>query len=282
VVQPSVVFAPQGASAGMFLMLATLPVASLPGGGVQRVAPVHLDDVIDAILHALEADIPPRLIEAVGPDCMTLRDYLDTLRRALGLGPLRVVPVPMPVVRLSARAMQYVPGSLVEPETIAMLERGNCASPDGLARVLGRAPRAARDFVPPPLRAMTRRDAQLRWALPLLRAAVAIVFIATALLSLGLYPLDGSRALLAAAGLHGAIADVALYVGAALDLALGIAMLLPRTRSVAYLAAIALVLGYTACISIALPAYWLHPFGPVLKNLPILAALALLHAMDRR
>ena len=282
VVQPSVVFAPQGASAGMFLMLATLPITSLPGGGVQQVAPVHLDDVIGAIVQALESDSPPRLIEAVGPECTTLRGYLDTLRRSLGLGPLRVIPVPMPLVRLSARVMQHVPGSLVEPETIAMLERGNCAPPEGLARVLGRAPRAAGDFVPPPLRAMTRRDAQLRWALPLLRASIALVFVVTALLSFGLYPVSDSRVMLAAVGLYGRAADAALYAGATLDLAIGIAMLLPRTRRFAYLAGIALILGYTAIISIALAPLWLHPFGPVLKNLPILAALLALHALDRR
>ncbi|HZX79451.1 MAG TPA: complex I NDUFA9 subunit family protein, partial [Lysobacter sp.] len=146
VVQPSVVFAPQGASAGMFLMLATLPLAALPGGGVQKVAPVHLDDVIEAIVRSLESDASPRVLAVVGPECMSLRDYLDTLRRGLGLGPLRVVPVPMPLVRWSARLMQHMPGSLVEPETIAMLERGNCAPADDLAALLGRAPRAARDF----------------------------------------------------------------------------------------------------------------------------------------
>ncbi|HEY4582839.1 MAG TPA: SDR family oxidoreductase [Lysobacter sp.] len=284
VVQPSVVFAPQGASAGMFLMLATLPLAMLPGGGVQRVAPVHLDDVIEAIVRALETDAPPRVLPVVGPDCMRLRDYLDTLRRGLGLGPLRVapVPMPMPLVRLSARLMQHVPGSLVEPETIAMLERGNCAPVDDLTALLGRAPRSARDFVPAALRAMTRRDAQLRWALPLLRVSLAIVFLVTAALSFGLYPVERSHTLLADAGLRGGMATLALYAGAVLDLALGLAMLLPTRRGGVYLAAIALILGYTAIISVALPAFWLHPFGPVLKNLPILAALVLLNALDRR
>lgn len=282
VVQPSVVFAPQGASAGMFLMLATLPLAALPGGGVQKVAPVHLDDVIEAIVRALESDAPPRMLAVVGPDCMSLRDYLDTLRRGLGLGPLRAVPVPMPLVRWSARLMQHVPGSLVEPETIAMLERGNCAPADDLAALLGRPPRAANTFVPSATRAMTRRDAQLRWALPLLRVSLAIVFLVTAALSFGLYPVERSYALLADAGLHGAAATLALYAGATLDLALGIAMLLPIRRGAVYLAAIALILGYTAIISVALPTFWLHPFGPVLKNLPILAALVLLHALDRR
>jgi uncharacterized protein YbjT (DUF2867 family) len=281
VVQPSVVFAPQGASAGMFLMLATLPLAALPGGGVQRVAPVHLDDVVGAVVAALDAADPPRCVEAVGPACMSLRDYLDTLRRALGLGPLRVAHVPMPLVRASARVVQHVPGSLVEPDTIAMLERGNCAPPDDLTRLLGRAPRAAEAFVPAALRAMTRRDAQLRWLLPLLRVSVAFVFIATALLSFGVYPIDASRALLAPLGLRGSTADLAIHGGAGIDLALGLAMLLPRSRRFAYVAAIALVVAYTVIITVAMPAYWLHPFGPVLKNLPVLAALVLLAALDR-
>jgi uncharacterized protein YbjT (DUF2867 family) len=282
VVQPSVVFAPQGASAGMFLMLATLPVAALPGGGVQRVAPVHLDDVVGAIAAALEAEQPPRCVEAVGPECMSLRDYLDTLRRGLGLGALRVAHVPMPLVRASARLLQHVPGSLVEPDTIAMLERGNCAPPDTLTHVLGHAPRPVVAFVPAALRAMTRRDAQLRWVLPLLRLSVAALFIATALLSFGVYPIGASRALLAPLGLHGAAADLAVRGGAAIDLALGVAMLFSRSRRFAYAAAIALVVAYTAIITVAMPAYWLHPFGPVLKNLPVLAALVLLSALDRR
>jgi DoxX-like family len=37
------------------------------------------------------------------------------------------------------------------------------------------------------------------------------------------------------------------------------------------------ILCYTAIITIWLPQYWLHPFGPVLKNLPILLLLWLLH-----
>jgi hypothetical protein len=39
----------------------------------------------------------------------------------------------------------------------------------------------------------------------------------------------------------------------------------------------AVILGYSAIITLWLPQYWLHPFGPVLKNLPILVLLWLLH-----
>jgi hypothetical protein len=222
-----------------------------------------------------------RIVEAAGPECATLRGYLESLRRQLGMGALPVVPVPMPLVRLAARFMQYVPGSLVEPETIAMLERGNCASSKGLEALLGRPPRAAGDFIPPALRAMTRADAALRWALPLLRLSIATVFLATALLTFGLYPLPDSYALLARSGSSGSVASLALYGGGVLDLLLGVAVLLPIRRQTVYLAMAALIIGYTAIITATVPDFWLHPFGPVLKNLPILAALALLHALDR-
>ena len=76
-------------------------------------------------------------------------------------------------------------------------------------------------------------------------------------------------------GLHGALAWVALISGALLDITFGIATLAWRRRWV-YLLQIATIVGYTAIITIALPGYWLHPFGPVLKNLPMLVLLGAL------
>lgn len=282
VIQPSVVFAPQGTSAGAFLAMASLPVLPLPGGGVQRLAPVYLDDVVDAIVRALEAESTPSRIEAVGPACVPMRDYLDALRRQLGGGALRGLPVPMPLVRLAARAMARVPGSIVDPDTIAMLERGNCAPSEGFAAFLGRTPWAMASFVAPTQAPALRTRAQLQWLLPLARGVLALVFVVTGLLSLGLYPVEDSRALLARTGLAGAMADLALYGGALIDIALGLALLLPRRiRRLAYGASVALILGYTAIITLALPEFWLHPFGPVLKNLPILVLLWMLHELDR-
>lgn len=283
VIQPSVVFAPAGASAGAFLAMASLPLLALPGGGVQRLAPVHLHDAVDAIVRALEAEVPPSRVEAVGPECLTMRDYLARLRRQLGGGPLRVIPVPMPLVRLGAHLMARMPGSIVDPETMAMLERGNCAPVEPFAAFLGRRPRAVEAFVDPQEAPALRTRAQLQWLLPMLRVSLALVFLITGVLSLGLYPVDASHALLARAGLTGDVADLALYGSALLDIALGLAFLLPlRIRRPAYLVTAALILGYTAIITIALPEFWLHPFGPVLKNVPILAVLWLLHELDRR
>ena len=59
----------------------------------------------------------------------------------------------------------------------------------------------------------------------------------------------------------------------ALDLALALALLRNwRPRPVA-LVQIALVLAYTAGLTLLAPALWLDPYGGLLKNLPILALL---------
>lgn len=282
VLQPSLVFAPHGASAGALLMAASLPLIPLPGGGHQRIAPVHLHDVCAAAIAALETAQPPRCVAVVGPQCLALREYLALLRAGLGLGHARFIAMPMPLVRAASRVLARLPGSLAAPETVAMLERGNCAGADDLTRLLGRAPRPVATFVPAQDARTLRRDARQRWLLPLLRVSIALMWIWTGVVSFGVYPVEASLALLARTGLTGAFADIALYGAALLDLALGIALLLPINRRPVYLVQIALILGYTAIITVALPEYWAHPYGPVLKNLPILAALWLLLETDRR
>jgi hypothetical protein len=171
--------------------------------------------------------------------------------------------------------------NLVDREALTMLAHGNCADAQAVTRVLGHPPRAAAVFIATDDSTSLRTSLQLRWLLPLLRLSVALVWIVTGVVSLGLYPVSGSLDLLARVALHGGLALASLYVAAALDFALGIATLMMRRRQWLYVVQAAVILGYTAIITLWLPEYWLHPYGPVLKNLPLLAALWLLHALDR-
>lgn len=279
-VRPSLVFAPEGASARWFSLLASLPLIPLPGRGRQCLQPIHRDDLVEAIVAVAESPRPPALLDAVGPAPLTLRGYLAALRDALGLGRAHFVPVPRPLARAGAAIGGHLPGVLLDRDTLAMLERGNCADAAGIAAVLGRLPRAPAEFLDRAEAAALRTASRLGWLLPLLRTGIALMWLVTAALSFGLYPVAGSLALLADVGLEGLPAQVALYGAAGFDLALGMATLaLPRRRWL-YTLQIALVLGYTVIISIWLPRFWLHPFGPVLKNLPILATLWLLRELD--
>jgi hypothetical protein len=160
-----------------------------------------------------------------------------------------------------------------------MLQRGNTASPAAITRILGRPPRDPREFVTPAQADGLALRAKLDWLRPLLRHSIGLMWIVSGVVSLGLFPVEQSLAMLGRVGLTGILASVALYGAAALDIALGVATLTMKTPWL-WRSQIALVLGYTALLTLFLPELWLHPFGPVLKNLPILAALVALHELE--
>lgn len=122
----------------------------------------------------------------------------------------------------------------------------------------------------------------LGWLLPLLRSSIAIVWLVSGVVTLGIYPVAESLAMLERVGLRGALAYAALYGAAALDIALGLATWLMRRRRSLWRLQIGVILGYSAIIALQLPELWLHPFGPLVKNLPILAALIVLHEFEPR
>lgn len=117
----------------------------------------------------------------------------------------------------------------------------------------------------------------------LLRWSLVFVWLATALVSV--VELNGqSRALLVS--LPPALSNIAglapflILVGAAADAALGVWMAWRPGRA-AYLAALALMGTMTLLASAIDPSWWLHPLGPLTKNLPI-AAILLVLLQDER
>jgi len=118
---------------------------------------------------------------------------------------------------------------------------------------------------------MNRASAQL------LRASLVVVWLATAVVSV--WELHGqSRELLAGlptawAGGHAPWLPTAIILtGAAADAVLGLWLALRPGRK-AYSAALLMMLAMTLLATAIQPAWWLHPFGPLTKNLPIAAIL---------
>jgi uncharacterized protein YbjT (DUF2867 family) len=264
VVQPSLVFGAEGKSARLFALLAALPLTPLPGAGAQQVQPIHVEDLADLVVQLVKRPTKGR-VEAVGSRAVTVREWLGILRAQMDLGAPRFVEVPRWAIP-------------VERETLDMLERGNTGSFALISEILGRAPRAPEQFVDRAEGRLLATRAKLEWLAPVLRGSIGVLWIVSGVVSLGLYPLEDSLALLRRVGLE---SRLVLYGSALLDIALGIATFAWNGKGL-WRAQIGLVLAYTAIISVFLPELWLHPFGPVLKNLPILAALALLHELAER
>ncbi|HYG13113.1 MAG TPA: SDR family oxidoreductase [Methylophilaceae bacterium] len=289
ILQPSLVYGAGGASAGLFNLLASLPVIALPGGGWQRVQPVHIDDVVAAALAVLSQPLPSGTrLPVVGLYAISFRQFLGSLRRNMGLNDGVLLAIPMPFARLAARAGDMLPGSLLGEETLQMLERGNTADAAPLTALLQRPPLPVDAFIAEAEAGALRLQAQLGWLLPLLRLSIAVVWIVTGIVSLGLYPVQQSYLLLERVGFNGALATLLLYGAALMDIGFGVATLALKRRRLLWLLQIAVIVVYTIIITVKLPEFWLHPYGPLLKNLPMLMAIWLLfetekaHGLHRR
>jgi len=289
IVQPSLVYGSDGTSARVFKALASMPFAVRFGDAPQLVQPVHVEDVIAAIVallrrrlyldqgDALDGGTAQRL-PLVGPQALPFTDYLGALRASMGMGRLRVLRLPSGLARGLARFGRWLPGGLLDPEALRMLDRGNTDDPGPLLRLLGRPARPIASFVLEPR--AERARAKLDWLLPILRISIALVWIATAIVSAFVYPVADSYELLARTGIPEGLRPLMLYGASAFDMLLGLGILFLKRRRWLWLAQLGLIGFYTVVIAWKLPGFLVHPYGPLTKNLPMLAAIWLLYQLE--
>ena len=114
----------------------------------------------------------------------------------------------------------------------------------------------------------------------LLRLSIAFLWLATAAVSIGEWH-GQSKDLLAMAGITDPVRQTSwIWLGAAVDGALGLAILAWPGRWT-YLVALTMMAVMTVVATILLPGLWLHPLGPLTKNIPVAAALWILSRADR-
>ncbi|MQP64997.1 NAD(P)H-binding protein [Niveispirillum sp. SYP-B3756] len=282
ILRPSLIIGRGGASTEMLLALAAAPLPLRLGPGTWQVQPIHVDDVVEVIIHLLHRAGPfTRRLDLAGPVAMTTDGVTRALRNWLGLRPAPFLPLPPTLLMLGAVLGDRFGLGPASRDSLIMLKAGNVGDDRPVRELLGRPARALPVALArhPAMAADRWRARLLPLALPL-RLLLAALWIWTGIVSLGLYPVSDSDALLAPLGLTGLSAGVALYTGALLDLTLGLALLC-RWRPVAVGAAqLVLMVGYTVLISLYLPDLWLHPFGAITKNLVVAGATLVMMAME--
>ena len=112
-----------------------------------------------------------------------------------------------------------------------------------------------------------------------IRITLATIWLVTGVLSLGVYPKPASMDLLARVGLYDDAAQTVLYLASAKNIVLGLLTLFVHKRMLWLFQAMVITF-YTLLITLWLPEFWLHPFGPILKNAALLMLLWLLYRYE--
>jgi uncharacterized protein YbjT (DUF2867 family) len=139
VLRPSLVYGPGGQSAAVFMRVAAWPLIPVLGDGQQMLQPVHISDVVAAVLRSLETDAAPQTLDIVGPQCIAFAEWLQTMRLAQGKPRAGVLPVPFPLAMAVSYGLRYAL-PMAQPENLRMLKKGYWADASPLACFLGRKP----------------------------------------------------------------------------------------------------------------------------------------------
>ncbi|WP_370156246.1 SDR family oxidoreductase [Ferrovibrio sp.] len=285
ILRPSLVWH-QGSYGGTSLLrgLAAVPgLLPLAGAGEAKFQPIHADDLARCVCDLLaDRRLRQVTLEPAGPQTLDLRSILLQLRAWLDLPPPRLVlPVPMALVAALARLGDVFGRGPVSSNALRQMQHGNTGDAAGFARAMGWVPQTmAQALARHPSHVQDRWQARLYWLRPATRLALALLWLISGLVGL-LQPAETVQPVLAGLGLPGGWALPLATGFSLLDVALGLGLLLrwPGAGRLTLLQ-LAVVLGYTVVLGIAQPALWLEPYGPLLKNLPVLVLIGIHWVLD--
>jgi uncharacterized protein YbjT (DUF2867 family) len=284
ILMPSIVYGPNAKSMALFKAVAGLPLVPLVDTGDQPIQPIHIDDLMVVVKNCVEATHPiNKRIELMGPVPVTMKAFYTRLRNWLGYTSPRFISLPYTTTLVLARWGGFLGNTPINEEAVQMLRRGNTGNVTGFINTYGYTPKSLdQALTETPAQQSDRWHAGLYFLRPLLRWSIAFVWIFTGLISAFIVPIEVSFAMLAKAGISGLFAPVILYGASVADLLIGIAVLNRYRPSMIGWIQIMVIVLYTLIITVSQPEQWLHPFGPVTKNAPVILAILIMMVLEKR
>jgi uncharacterized protein YbjT (DUF2867 family) len=289
IIRPSLVYSVRGSYGGTSLLraMAALPgLLVVPGSGEQLMQPIRAEDLgrVIAILIEKKAGIR-EVISAVGPERVSLLEYLLATRRWLEFPAPVVVRIPESMARFGAWLGELLSDGPLGMTMWRLLEKGNIATPESardLTAISGIVPLSLKQALDSTSSFVQDRwHARLYFVGPILRVALGILWIGSGLVGIST-PMTQGQALFASAALPTGLVAPLVWVASAVDLLLGVLALIAwRPAVIAALMGVSLLI-YTVFAGVLFPSLWLEPFGGLLKNLPLMPVILVMGILSRR
>lgn len=278
ILRPSLIYG-DGSYGGTSLLrgMAGLPLAMLiPGDGAFAFTPLHVRDLACTVRITCAAQFPAgQSLEPVGPETLTLLEMLTRYRAWLDFGRARFVSVPLPIMRLLGRIGDFLGDGPISTNSLEQMIAGNAGESAAFSDAIGFMPRSLdAALLDRPALVQDRWHARLFFLAPVLQGVLVLMWLASAWLGL-FHGANETERLVNAFGLPDSWRSP-LQIGSSLiDIAIAGQILVDRSASRSAITQLCVVCGYTVVIGTGLPMLWLDPLGPLLKNLPVMAAIAI-------
>lgn len=276
ILKPSLVIA-KGSYGGTSLLrgLAGFPVRiPLAGDGSYAFSPIHAKDLARTVRIACENErLSKQVLEPAGPEVLSLKEILSHYRRWLGFSPAQFASVPLGAMRVLAKLGDVTGAGPISSNALAQLTAGNAGDGQRFAATIGFTPMSLTTLLAQePAEVQDRWHARLFFLAPLLKMVLALMWLVSGVV--GFFTgLEIARSVNAAVGLGDQWTMPVVWGTCLIDLAIAALVLTDRRGKRATVTQLAVIGLYTIALTIALPQLWLAPLGPLLKNLPILAAV---------
>ena len=109
--------------------------------------------------------------------------------------------------------------------------------------------------------------------------SLAFLWIFTGLTSIFFSP-DIGYEILSNAKVTGSLADTAIYAGGMLDIILGLWLMTALKTKLCCIVQVTVIVLYTLLLTLIEASFWLHPFGPITKNIPLIVLIAYVYTSD--
>ena len=279
ILHPSIVYGDDGKSTALFQALASLPFTPIIGDGSQKLQPISIEDLANTVQQASLSDEKKIELDLVGEEPVSYKELLQSFRVWLGYTSTKAISIPTFGTNFIGK---FLDEPTVNQDNIIMLNEGNTADVQPLARFLGYTPIGFKEK----LSKSKANNAQKLYASlylirPLLRLIIGVVWIWSGIVSAFLYPQPLALELLHEVGIPIGIDKPLLYIASFLDISIGVLTIIGYRLQVLLIFQIIVIVVYTVLLSILAPYHWLHPFGPVLKNLPLLFSIYVLGRLEK-
>jgi uncharacterized protein YbjT (DUF2867 family) len=126
----------------MAALIARFHIVPLPGGGRALIQPIHVNDVVEAVVRAAsKPGLDRAVIHLGGPEAIPYATFLRAIAKASGSW-VKVPPFPVILLRIAARLTALIPGiPTIRDAEVLRLREDKAVDVSEMRDILGMSPR---------------------------------------------------------------------------------------------------------------------------------------------